>query len=99
MGLFEVPAAVLSDADVAEALSRAVRVINPVLDVLADSDPFGLKTRTHHQGAGDGRADKALDGLASALNAAHAPGTRAWDNMGMGHRVNWWVRRVGAVNT
>lgn len=99
MGLVKPPTAVLSDDDVADALSRAVRLINPVLDVLADADPFGLKARTHHLGAGAGPVDKALNALASALNVTRVPGTRAWANMDMRHRVNWWVRRVGAVNT
>lgn len=61
MGLISLPTAVLSDADIADALSRAVRVINPVLTVLAQSDPFGLKERTYELGAGEGVVDKALD--------------------------------------
>ncbi|AMT72168.1 hypothetical protein [Mycobacteroides immunogenum] len=99
MGLISLPTAVLSDADIADALSRAVRVINPVLAVLAQSDPFGLKERTYELGAGDGVVDKALDALACALNTATTPGTKAWDRLDTRGKAHWWVQRVGAVNT
>ncbi|SII51517.1 Uncharacterised protein [Mycobacteroides abscessus subsp. abscessus] len=99
MGLISLPTAVLSDADIADALSRAVRVINPVLTVLAQSDPFGLKERTYELGAGEGVVDKALDALACALNTATTPGTKAWDKLDTRGKTHWWVQRVGAVNT
>lgn len=47
MGLFPKPHVTLSDAEVAEALGRAVAVINPLLDLLAQADPIGLRQRTH----------------------------------------------------
>lgn len=47
MGLLPKPRATLSDADVADGLSRAVAVINPLLDLLSTSDPIGLRQRTH----------------------------------------------------
>lgn len=99
MGFVGFRRAVLSDAEVAAALSRAVRLIDPMVVVLADADLFGLKARTYQPGGGDEPLDRVLDGLAVALNVAHAPGTRAWATMDVRHRVNWWVRRVGAVNT
>jgi hypothetical protein len=37
--------------------------------------------------------------VAWVLNAANVPGTRAWDDMAVEARVNWWVHRVGALNT
>lgn len=40
------PHATLTDADVADALARAVAVINPLLDLLTQADPIGLRTRT-----------------------------------------------------
>ncbi|MEB3020384.1 hypothetical protein [[Mycobacterium] crassicus] len=46
MGLFPKPHAKLSDADVADALSRAVAVINPLLNLLSEADPIGLRRRT-----------------------------------------------------
>ena len=98
MALIPMPTAVIDDADVACALSRAVRVINPVVDLLSRADPFGLKGRSHRIGDSDGSVDKALDALAWVLNTADVPGTQAWADMTLDDRVNWWVRRVGAVD-
>ncbi|MDR3662233.1 MAG: hypothetical protein P4L86_17945 [Mycobacterium sp.] len=47
MGLLPKPHATLTDADVADTLSRAVAVINPLLNLLAEADPIGLRKRTH----------------------------------------------------
>jgi hypothetical protein len=47
MGLLPKPYTPLSDADVADALSRAVAVINPLLNVLSQADPIGLRKRSH----------------------------------------------------
>lgn len=47
MGLLPKPYTPLSDSDVADALSRAVAIINPLLDVLSEADPIGLRKRTH----------------------------------------------------
>lgn len=46
MGLFPKPHTALTDADVADALSRAVAVIDPLLDLLSEADPIGLRSRT-----------------------------------------------------
>jgi hypothetical protein len=99
MALIPMPTAVIDDADVARVLDRAVRIINPVIDVLSRADPFGLKGRSHHIGAADGSVDKALDALAWVLNTADVPGTQAWADMTLDDRVDWWVHRVGAVDT
>lgn len=99
MALIPMPTAEIDDADVAGVLDRAVRIINPVIDVLSRVDPFGLKGRSHHLGEGDGSVDKALDALAWVLNTADVPGTQAWADMTLDDRVHWWVRRVGAVDT
>ncbi|GAB7069090.1 hypothetical protein H7J06_25660 [Mycobacterium hodleri] len=99
MALIPMPTAVIDDADVSCALSRAVRVINPVVDVLSRSDPFGLKGRSHRIGDSDGSVDRALDALAWVLNTADVPGTQAWNDMDLDDRVDWWVHRVGAVDT
>jgi hypothetical protein len=99
MDLIPIPPAVIDDAQVACVLRRAVRVINPVVDVLSRADPFGFKGRSHHLGAADGSVDKALDAIAWVLNTADVPGTHAWEAMDLDARVNWWVRRVGALDT
>ncbi|BBY55144.1 hypothetical protein H7J07_08240 [Mycobacterium koreense] len=109
MGLLRSSRAVLTDDDVAAALGRAVRLITPLLGMLADTDPLGLKARTHDDPAADrapagpavleSALESMVDGAAWVINVAHAPGTRAWDGMDVRHRANWWVRRVGALNT
>ncbi len=58
-----------------------------------------MKGRSHHLGAADGSVDKALDALAWVLNTADVPGTQAWEDMSLDDRVNWWGRRVGALDT
>lgn len=99
MNLIPTPKAKISDADIADVLGRAVRIIDPLLDVLAKTDPLGLKKRTRHLGDGDGAVDKIQDTLARVLNIADVPGASSWDDMDLDGRVNWWVRRVGALNT
>lgn len=99
MPLIPMPTAQLDDARVACVLRRVVAVINPVVDVLSRVDPLGLKGRSHHLGVADGSVDKALDALAWVLNTADVPGTKAWADMDLDARVNWWVRRVGALDT
>ena len=99
MPAIPLPTAAIDDADVACVLRRAVRVINPVVDVLSRADPFGLKGRSHRLGAADGSIDKALDALAWMVNTADVPGTQAWEDMDLDARTNWWVRRVGALDT
>ncbi|OBG32857.1 hypothetical protein [Mycolicibacter heraklionensis] len=47
MGLFPKPHATLTDTEVADALGRAVAVIDPLLDLLAEADPIGLRKRSH----------------------------------------------------
>src|ERR1700709_124720 len=100
MALVQLPTATIHDADVASALGRAVRLINPVVDVLSRADPLGLKGRSHHLfGDDDNPVDKVLDALAWVLNTADVPGTEAWEDMDLDGRTNWWVRRVGALDT
>lgn len=81
------PATELADSDVEDALGRAVAVINPLLDVLWGTDPLGLKRQTPPTA------------VSRVLNAADIPGTLAWDDMSTDDRINWWVWRVGALNT
>jgi hypothetical protein len=99
MCLVSLPTATLDDAEVARALGRSVGLINPILDTLAKLDLLGLKKRTHRLGASDDAVGKALDTLAWVLNTADVPGTRAWAEMDLDARVDWWVRRVGALDT
>jgi hypothetical protein len=99
MSLISLPTATIDDSDVAGALHRAVSIVNPVLDLLAGVDPLGLKKRTHTLGSSRAAGAKVLDAAAWVLNAVDVPGTDAWDDMDLDARINWWVRRVGAVDT
>lgn len=97
MKILPTPQTTITDAEVADGLRRAVSIINPLLDVLWDTDPVGLKRRTPDFDGGP--LDKVADGVAWALNAADVPGTRSWDNLDADARIRWWVWRVGALNT
>ncbi|EHB53941.1 hypothetical protein MycrhDRAFT_4404 [Mycolicibacterium rhodesiae JS60] len=87
MKLLPTPDVALADSDVEDALGRAVAVINPLLDVLWGTDPFGLKRQNPP------------NAVSWALNAADIPGTLAWDELTVDERISWWVWRVGALNT
>ena len=99
MNLIPTPRAELSDADVADALNRAVGLIDAILDLLAEADPFGLRRRTHELGSRPGIPDRALDLLAGLLDCADLPGTQSWEQKDRAGRIRWWVRRVGAIDT
>jgi hypothetical protein len=99
MSLVPLPTATIDDADVACVLRRAVGLINPMLDLLAGLDLLGLKKRTHELGSSQTPGAKVADAAAWALNAVDVPGTEAWEGMDLDDRIDWWVRRVGAVDT
>ncbi|KQU39580.1 MULTISPECIES: hypothetical protein [unclassified Rhodococcus (in: high G+C Gram-positive bacteria)] len=91
----------LGDERVAGVLKAAVRVIVPVLELLADRDPLGLKKRTFREqaDASGTKVDAALNAVASVFDAADTPGTKAWESMTVDQRVSWWVGRVGGIGT
>lgn len=90
----------MDDRTVAAALARAVAIIDPVLDLLALRDPVGLKARTFRRPTPEDTVlDKVLDSLAWALNATDFPGTEAWQKLDEHARSEWWVARIGALNT
>jgi hypothetical protein len=99
MNLIPLPTATIDDADVERVLFRAVGVINPLLDLLAGVDLLGLKKRTFALGSSDAATAKVLDAAAWVLNTVDAPGTKGWSELELDERVNWWVKRVGAVDT
>ncbi|WP_299569786.1 hypothetical protein [uncultured Williamsia sp.] len=98
----------LSDTELLGILHRATGLIAPVLDVLADSDPFdgsGDKPEGTGRGASssadssfpDKAVNAAANSLAWATNAAAAPGTPKWATMSVAERDDWWVTRVGSI--
>lgn len=96
MSLLDKP--VISDSDVECVLYRAVGIINPLLDLLAQADPLGLRERTGDLSA-EGVVGHTLDIAAWVLNVADVPGTTSWEGMDVDERIDWWVQRVGALNT
>jgi hypothetical protein len=99
MSLIPLPTATIDDSDVAGVLHHAVGIINPALDLFAGVDLLGLKKRTHALGTSQATGAKLLDAAAWVLNAVDVPGTEAWDDMDLDDRINWWVKRFGAVDT
>lgn len=97
MNLLPKPDVTITDAAVQDALGRAVRIIHPLLDALWGTDPLSLKRPRLNLEAGP--IDKVVAGFTCLLNAAGIPGTPAWEVMDTDARINWWVRRVGALNT
>ena len=90
----------MSDAQVVAVLDRAVAGINPVLDTLADRDPLGLKEHTFHDDPhDDSKLQHVLHLLAEALNLTDWPGTKGWTERSMNSRADWWLSRIGSVNT
>lgn len=88
----------LDDQQVVDVLTRVVGIIDPVLEVLSSTDPLGIKGRTKDDSPASSLADRGLDAVAWAFNAADVPGTKAWDEKNVDERCKWWVRRVGALN-
>ena len=89
----------ISDRQLAGALSRVVDVANPVVSAIATADPFGLRARTKRtEPQPGGSLDAVADVAAWILDAVSAPGTRSWERMTPDERSRWWVVRIGAVN-
>lgn len=89
----------MTDEQLAVALDRAIAIIDPVIDVLADADPLGLKAHTFHDDVGHSRLERAQHLLAEGLDVADWPGTKGWAELSMNDRASWWINRIGALNT
>ncbi|MFI8569628.1 hypothetical protein ACIGGF_24045 [Rhodococcus sp. NPDC078407] len=90
----------MDDRRVAAVLSSAVAIIHPVLDILATRDPIGLKGRTFRESsADDSTLDNVIDFLAKAFDTTDFPGTAGWEELDSDARSQWWVNRIGALNT
>jgi hypothetical protein len=90
----------LSDDQVVAVLGKAVAAINPVLDLLAERDMLGVKQHTYHPWPGAGpRSHQAIHLVSTPLDFLDWPGTSGWNELSMKERADWWIGRVGAVNT
>lgn len=89
----------ISDAQIAAILDRTAAIADPILDILANTDPFDLKRRTFGRRWWDLIPTSFGDMTATALNVADWPGTAGWEKLSMNQRADWWVNRIGALNT
>lgn len=94
----------LSDEHVVGVLAVVVRGSGPFLDALTQTDPFGLKSRTHTPApfAPAQRRAPAVNLKNRAVRgfyAAEFPGTAAWARMNPQQRTLWWINRVGRFTT
>lgn len=90
----------MSDKQLVTALDAAISVIDPMLDVLAGADPLGLKPHTFD--SGDEHTSpiaRAGHVAAGVLDVADWPGTQGWTQRSMNERADWWISRLGTVNT
>ncbi|MFT4088185.1 MAG: hypothetical protein QM658_13750 [Gordonia sp. (in: high G+C Gram-positive bacteria)] len=89
----------MSDEQVAKVLDTAVSLAEPVLDILSEADPFGLKAKTFvPRQRWQILPSSASAAATQALNVADFPGTKGWHDLDMNARADWWVTRLGAIN-
>ncbi|WP_448222795.1 hypothetical protein [Gordonia iterans] len=89
----------MNDAEIAKLLDHTAAVADPILDILTRSDPFDLKPRTFGRRWWDAIPTSTADLAATALNVADWPGTAGWEKLTLQERAEWWVKRVGSLNT
>ena len=89
----------ITDAQIVTILDRTAAIADPILDVLAHTDPFDLKPRTFGRSWWELIPTSLGDLTATAMNVADWPGTGGWEKLSMNERADWWVNRIGALNT
>ena len=89
----------MSDEQIVAILDRTVSIADPILDIIADSDPMNVKPRTFGRRWWDLIPTRFGDVTATALNAADWPGTGAWEKLSMDERAAWWVSQVGSLTS
>ncbi|MFT3715928.1 MAG: hypothetical protein QM774_08275 [Gordonia sp. (in: high G+C Gram-positive bacteria)] len=87
----------MTNAQIAEVLDRTVALTEPILDVLATVDPFGLKKWTHGPRHFLHVPTRPRDIASTALNVADWPGTKGWNALSMNGRADWWMHRIGGL--
>ncbi|GAC57443.1 hypothetical protein GOHSU_19_00480 [Gordonia hirsuta DSM 44140 = NBRC 16056] len=89
----------LSDQQIVTVLDRTAAIADPILDILAYSDPLNVKPRTFGRRWWDVIPTWFGDLTATALDVADWPGTAAWEALSMNQKADWWVRRIGSVTS
>ncbi|WP_415043650.1 hypothetical protein [Gordonia sp. (in: high G+C Gram-positive bacteria)] len=90
----------LTDDQITSALNRLIAAINPIIDVLSQRDITGLRGKSFQAAPKDGSLlRKAEHVAAKAVDLTALPGTKRWSELSMGQRAQWWVNRIGGLNT
>lgn len=89
----------MSDEQIVTILDRTASIADPILDIIADSDPLNVKPRTFGRRWWDLIPTQFGDITATALNAADWPGTGAWEKLSMNERATWWVDQIGTLTS
>ncbi|HNP57921.1 MAG TPA: hypothetical protein PK331_11290 [Gordonia sp. (in: high G+C Gram-positive bacteria)] len=90
----------LTDDQITEALDALIAALNPIIDALSKSDVTGLRRKTFDDTpVGDGIFNRVKHIATRAVDLADLPGTKGWSELSMTERAQWWVNRVGSINT
>ncbi|MFZ2511395.1 MAG: hypothetical protein WAW85_09945 [Gordonia sp. (in: high G+C Gram-positive bacteria)] len=89
----------MSDEQIVSILNRSVAIADPILDIIAHSDPLQVKPRTFGRQWWDVIPTRFGDLTATALSAAAWPGTGSWEKLSSTDRAAWWVHRIGPVTS
>lgn len=89
----------MSDEQIVSILDRSIAIADPILDIIANSDPLQVKPRTFGRRWWDVIPTRFGDLTATALSVADWPGTGNWEKLSMDERASWWVRRIGPITS
>lgn len=90
----------LTEDQVVNALNGMIAAINPIIDVLSQTDVTGLRGKTFQDLPDNaGILRKAEHFAAKAVDLSALPGTKRWSALSMDERAGWWVNRIGNLNT
>ena len=90
----------LTDDQITEALDTLIAALNPIIDALAKSDVTGLRQKTFDNAPpGEGIFNRVKHIATRAVDLADLPGTKGWSELSMTERAQWWVNRIGSINT
>ncbi|GED97005.1 hypothetical protein [Gordonia crocea] len=90
----------LTDDQIIDALNGMIAAINPIIDVLSQTDVTGLRAKSFQAGPVDDSIFRRVEHLAAkAVDLTALPGTKSWSELSMAERAQWWVNRIGSLNT
>ncbi|GAB10463.1 hypothetical protein GOARA_056_02110 [Gordonia araii NBRC 100433] len=90
----------LKDEQIISALNGMIAAINPIIDVLSETDVTGLRGKSHQDKPKDDSIFRRVEHIAAkTVDLTALPGTKRWEELSMGERAQWWVNRIGSLNT